>query len=503
MASRLEESTPAPVAAVGGGAAMLAAGAAALAVVSGQAGLGLTVLAAPLGAIVAMRFPAATVTGVFLLTGAIGTISAFTPLPPAGAADGAIFCLWLGVLWVYATGKHDRRLIPWVGLLAPGIYIFLTAAQIFTSDPVSGAIESFRISTWYILAFILIAIAPWPDETYRRITRGVVVVSLLVGFYAIFRKITGPASEEYLVSRTAQPSLASNEELRFFGSFLTGHQLSAWCATTIPFLLALGLAWRDRWRLLVALALAVLGFAMFASDVRTGVLAALLGTVAVFALFMLARSFAGRNLGLVLVAVLGVGVLAAGAYSLTAAGSEESADRFARIFSPTEDPAYQARLERWDQAVDLINERTFGYGLGSSGFAARDKQFGPVGNLNLDSSYLKIAIEQGWLLMGIFALALLSLLFALATRAIRTSDEMKASLGIGACGSLVALAMLFYAGTYIEGVTALAAWLLIGIGAAQFSKAPPREPEPEQRPQFHTRPRAASAAISTRSVPSA
>jgi riboflavin transporter FmnP len=102
----------------------------------------------------------------------------------------------------------------------------------------------------------------------------------------------------------------------------------------------------------------------------------------------------------------------------------------------------------------------------------------PVAATGLDSSYLKIGIEQGPIVMVLFITALLALLVGLAVRAIATPDPTAAALGIGACGTVVALLVFFYTGFYVEHLQTLSAWLLIGIGAAQFtgSRAFPRRP---------------------------
>jgi hypothetical protein len=73
----------------------------------------------------------------------------------------------------------------------------------------------------------------------------------------------------------------------------------------------------------------------------------------------------------------------------------------------------------------------------------------------------------------------------LAARSVRAPDRDRAALGLGACGVLGSMLVLFYAGTYSEGQAALAAWVLVGLGVAQFAhrredadatQAAPKEP---------------------------
>jgi hypothetical protein len=76
-------------------------------------------------------------------------------------------------------------------------------------------------------------------------------------------------------------------------------------------------------------------------------------------------------------------------------------------------------------------------------------------------------------MMLLFIAALIALGAGIAGRAIATRNQTAAALGIGATGSLVAFAIFFYAGFYIEQAQTLIPWLLIGIGAGQFT-GPPR-----------------------------
>jgi hypothetical protein len=65
----------------------------------------------------------------------------------------------------------------------------------------------------------------------------------------------------------------------------------------------------------------------------------------------------------------------------------------------------------------------------------------------------------------------------LGRRAIDAPDRTGAALGIGACGTLAAAMVMFYAGFYIENLQILMAWLLLGLGVAQFSVVAPGEEE--------------------------
>lgn len=434
--------------------------------------IALALPAAFVGAIACRLWPAAAVLGVFLVTGALGSLIAFTPLPVVGLADLLLASLWAGVIWTYFMRQRAHPLWIWPGIAAPALYLGVTALQIVTSESIRDALAAFRLSAWYMLAVLLMAIAPWPPATFRRIARGVAVIAVLVGTYAVYRWYAGSAQVETAVAHDATPYIPVSE-LRFFGPFPSAHQLSAWCATILPFSFALMLGWPRPWRLVAGAGVGVCSFAVLASGVRAGVLAALAGMALVLALYQVSRSFPGPRLGTALAAICAVALIGAVGYELTVGTSAESEERFSTLLSPAEDPGYQLRLVRWEAMFDDINEAPFGHGLGSTGAAEElERDFGPHGVTYTDSSYLKIGLEQGVAVMALFILGLLALLSGLAQRAVRTSDPARATLAIGSCGTLLSLIVLFYIVEAHETVTALAAWILVGIGVAQFTSNP-------------------------------
>jgi len=139
-----------------------------------------------------------------------------------------------------------------------------------------------------------------------------------------------------------------------------------------------------------------------------------------------------------------------------------------------------------DAPMDFDGLKALGSGLGTAGGAAvRDGRDRTIGITNFDSSYLKIAIAQGFAVMVMFILACLLLVIGLAYRGIRTPDRVKAALAIGGVGGFIAFMVLCYAGLYIEGLTAVVPWLLAGLGATAFGRseadsesASPPVPEP-------------------------
>jgi hypothetical protein len=119
----------------------------------------------------------------------------------------------------------------------------------------------------------------------------------------------------------------------------------------------------------------------------------------------------------------------------------------------------------------VIPQHPLGLGLGTVGGAAT--HFATTRNLetnpNLDSTYLKVALEQGPAIFGLFCAALILLLYGLARRAIDTYERAKAGLAIGAAGTLATMSVLFFIGFYGIGRPALAGWIMVGIGVSQFA----------------------------------
>lgn len=436
-------------------------------------GLGLVVLI-PIGAILAARHPVLAVLALFVLLGFSGSILAFTPISPRPSVELLLYALWAGMLWRFVTGERPRLWL-WPGVVLPGLYIALTLVEALLTDPLATGWESFRLSILPMSAVLMVALSPWARDHNREIGLAVIAVGLAAGLYALFRFVVGPAEGEEALARTALAGLPQSTDLRFFGSQATAQQLAQWSTATLPVVLALALAWRGRPRLFAALAVGLLGFVVIATEVRTGAVAGAAAVTVVLLLFQLSAAFpGGTRAGTNLAALAAILVIGIGGFGLTVGRSDDRVDRFLRILSPSEDQSYSTRVERWSDAWPEVTEKPLGQGLGTVGIVAAADEFVPLTATNLDSSYLKVGVEQGLVVMVLFIAGLVLLGGTLARRAIDTADPTRAALGIGACGALVATMVLFYAGFHIENLQVLMAWLLIGIGVAQFSILRPR-----------------------------
>lgn len=454
----------------------------AIAAVSRQAIIAMALPALILTVVVCARHPAPAVLGVFIITGAINTITVFTPLPATRFADFLLAALWLSVGATYLAGRAQRTAWLWPAMLAALVYLGATALQVLLTDPISLGVASFRASAWYMAAFVLIAIAPWSRETHVRLVKGVLIAALAIGGYSVLRWLIGSSFDERVAARAATPGFQAGVEERFFGSWLSANQLAGWTSTVIPFCLAVGLAWRGRWRLAAFAGIALLAIALLASDVRVGAVAAAVGVAVALGVYLLTPAFPNRVAAgaATLLAIVGIGGIG---FALTVGESEEKSDRFAKLLSPTQDIAYTDRLQRWEAALDAMAEEPWGYGLGTSGGVTRQNDSGAIVTANLDSSYLKVGIEQGYPGMLLYALGMVTLLLGLVSRARRLMDPQRAGFAIGGAGSLAALIVLFYAGQYSEGTVVVGAWLLVGLGVAQVTtRDRPARPAQPARP---------------------
>lgn len=301
-----------------------------------------------------------------------------------------------------------------------------------------------------------------------RMARGVVAVALVVGGYAVFRYLVGPAAAEQELAflRTGNPDF-----VEFIGSFTSNKELAVWCSQVIPFCLALGLLLRGRWQIAALMSCALLGFALLAANTRLQLVGAIPGIALVIALHQAARGLPRLRIGTTAVAT--IGVIAAGVigFGLATGFSEESTDKYGGLFEPREEPSFQARLHTWDTVLDDIDERPAGTGFGTVGAVNRRfGEFSSVTDQSLDSSYLKVGLEQGFAVMAFFVAGMLALLVGLSRRAILIRRPESAAVAIGAVGTLTALLTMAAANQSIDGFTVLAAWVIVGLGAAQFSR---------------------------------
>lgn len=421
-------------------------------------------------AVVARRFPGATVAAAFAITGSYGSLTAFVEFPAGEAIDVLLAGLWLAAVWGLLFTPRRAPVSIWPGAILVGLYVAGSLAQLFLAESVDIGIYWFRASIWYLAAALLVAYAPWSPDTRRRIVHAVVAVALAVGAYATLRWIIGPAGAERDLALATQNNLLG-EELRPIGSFPNAKELAGWCAIVAPFCLAYALVMRDGWRLVAAAACPLLIVGMLSADVRAAVTAVVPALAVVLVLFTFARSVQlSRKTSVGVVAVAALAILGTAAFAVTLGGKEDTGRRYSAIVQPGQDAAFQGRLHKWRTVLADLEGKPFGHGPGTAGRTQkRYGRFANAGSIDVDNSYLKVAYEQGFAVTVFLAIALLLLLAGLARRALAAASASRAAIGIGACGTFVAMLVVFASAELIEGLPALAGWMVVGLGLAQFT----------------------------------
>lgn len=424
-------------------------------------------------AVVLGRFPAAGVLLAFAISGSYGSLIAFWSAPTASVTQLALGGLWLATIWKYLLSGRQQPAWLWPGTVVLGAYLALTAASFVVAEDRYVAVESFLESGWYMLAFLLVAYAGWSAKTHGRIARGIVVIAFLVGAYATLRWLIGPADAEREIAGATQFNFVGGE-LRTVGSFPSGQELGGWTAVAIPFCVAFGLDARGRWRALAAAGAVLCMVGLLASEFRTALLAVILGTALVVGLYQAARAVPGLGIGRTALAGFASAAVAASVFALTGGSSDPETHGYSVIVNPTtEDPSVAARVYKWEQALEDLEGHPFGYGVGTASFIGREHNRFVLhtGQFDVDNGYLKLALEQGLPIMAVFIVGLALLMGGLVRRTLITTDRQRATIAAGATGALVAFSVQMASVTFADGPRALAAWLIIGLGVAQFAVA--------------------------------
>jgi hypothetical protein len=238
---------------------------------------------------------------------------------------------------------------------------------------------------------------------------------------------------------------------------------------------------RRIWKLLAAFTIACCLTAAYATDVRAAIPALIAGGGAVVVL----NQIAGR--GKVLAQTVGAVALAAavGAVLFTVVVGPDSS-RYGAILNPSGDVSYQSHLTKWTAALQDLHGHPFGLGLGTAGRLA-EQGAGPFiteGTYAIDSAYLKVAYEQGFFVLAIFAIAMIALLVELMRRAVRARSPGVRALAIGAAGALTAALPMWVTGQYMESLDTLFLWISIGgaIGAIAIERSQARLELPVESP---------------------
>ena len=425
--------------------------------------LGAPALAA--SAVACARWPVAALTAVAALAGFHGTIEAHTELPPRILEDALIAGVVLSTAWRLSLRGRERPLRTRLAVVALGLYVAASALAAVGAPSFEAAFQAFRASQWYLLAALVVGIAGWDAERRRRLLHGLLTVNLAVASYAVLRWITGPTEQEETQALLALGRFNTiGGELRLVGPFPAGTDLAAWTVVAVPFCTAMTLALRDRWRIVAAVAAAMSLAVMLESGVRVAALGVVPALVAVIVLYGSAPAFGARRLVTAYVAMAVLVVGGAGAFTATVLTNPAQRERYERLLTPGNDPSFKARNVKWEAALRDLEDRPFGLGLATGGgTAVRYSRFITVGSTSVDSSYLKVAVEQGFLVLGLLLAGLIGLAVTCAVATLRGRDPTSAAITAGAAGALAAWLVIFYAGNFIEQQSSLNGYLVLAL----------------------------------------
>lgn len=444
--------------------------------------LGFVLLGVPVAAAVlvaALKRPEWVLLAALAMIAAEGSIEAFVGRNPYPVVQLLLGCFVLGRLAVLVYGRRDTRLMLWPWLLPIAVYVLFTAVAGVVAQTLNLGWHGFKDAAWFMLVGLVAGLTLSDERTRRRLLRGVVVLSALVGAYAGLRWLIGPAAQELAVATKPGRNTDFGDRIGLFGSFGERDALARWAAFTIPLCIAVAMFQYGAWRIVAMVAAALCAVAMFGSEVRSAAVAVVPATALVVVLHRFAAAKRGLRLGTTFAALVLAGGVAAAAYTVTIGSDPARADRFGNIFSLEDDAAFNTRRTRWAEAIALIEQHPLGLGLGVSGRAADANRYVTLGARRLDSSYLQVTVEQGIPGLIVFVAGVLALLGGLIRRGCLTRDRERATAAIGAAGTLLAWAIMMYTSLAIGGLLAMLPWTLIGVAIAGFTNpAPRREPAP-------------------------
>jgi hypothetical protein len=443
------------------GAAGLAAGAALIAILAeGSWEVVAAVPACMVAAVLAARLPAVVTLVMLALTGIVGTLIAYTDLSPRYLIDVPLVGLVAATVWRrWIDGDAGLSRMPLAVLLALA-YLVISAVQGVLSPDLTLAQRAFRSTAWQVAILPAVALAGWSLATKLRIVRGYLVLIALVTAYAVLRLAVGPADAEREATLALAPTLLPDGELGLFGSTLTRHQLAAWCGIALPFALAAALVWDGSWRWFSIGVAGLTAISLIGTETRGGFVGATVGCAVVLGLFAMGR-YPGPRLRRTLLPVAIVLAGVAIGYLATddsESGADRTVERYTAIAAPTEDPAFDSRLDSWRVTAEEIPKEPLGHGFGTGGLA-------------VENAYLRVGYDQGPLVMLLFVALVVVVVLGLGAAALARRDRSASLISLACCGAFTAAVVIAIVTNAFE--VTLAAWTLAGLGIAG-SRSPAR-----------------------------
>ena len=424
----------------------------------------------------ALRWPVPTLVIALFLSGTYNTIKLYTPVETGLTMDLLLAGAWLALAYAYLSGRERPPTGMSPAFFLIGLFLAATVVEALAAENLSRSMFALRGSAW--LMSILFLVPLWASTPRRReiLFRSALVVGAVVAAYAMLRWAIGPGDKEEarVLEESANYSTTDLGEVKLLGSLPNAQALTLWAAAMFSFSLAAALSpIGTRWRILAAVVAGMCGCAVFGADVRFGMVAAAAGGAVVLVLFACARGFSGRRV-MPLAAVIVIGTVGAGLFVSTKLAAEgTSGTRFRNLVTdPIADNSVQQRFVKWRTLLAEVDDKPFGKGVGASGAAEKKyARFSSAASLDPDSSYVKIAYDQGFVMLVLFAAAVLSLLIALTLATLALSNSGAAAAALGGCGALVAFIVAMSAGSHYEGLVAAGPWLLVAIGCTTLVRS--------------------------------
>ena len=432
---------------------------------------GLLLPAAAIGGAVTARFPTASLSAVFALTGTYGSIRAFTGIPGDSVADKVIVGLWFGVLVKLVLGRRTLALRPTPAALLIGAYVAITVLDAITTQPFSSGIRALRLGPEFLSLVLLLAYGGFSDRTLDRLTRVMIVVSLGVGAYAALRWAIGTSAKEQALQKTTFQktfnSINDTNESKVQGSLPNGNSLGLWLSCTMPLLMAIAVSWRGRWRLAALLALPLCTIALLGTARRTALAAVIAAGLTILVVHVLSRGYRGPRLGVALGTVMVIFISATIIYPAVI-DQPAKRDRYSKLLHPSQDAAFRERLDKWGETLDAMKSEPFGVGLGAGNPQGVVHRFEDIAFVEIDNSYLLVGYEQGPVTMLLFVATLLVLLTELLRHAVWTRGPGLSAMTTAGAGTLVAILVEFMAADYYYAPVMVAGWMVVGLGVARY-----------------------------------
>jgi hypothetical protein len=426
-----------------------------------------------IAAAVITRRPLIPVAVMIAMSGFYGDLTAYWQFPYQKTVQLMLGGLLIALIWRALVTGRDYTIRLTAGLTLMVVYLYATLLQTVLNAGNHAAWHGFNSSALYIIGALLIAVAGWRSGTQEKAAKILLVGIVAVGGYAVYRWIVGVSVQEF-VFYGQQPFNYVGTKLKLLGSFPGGQDLGGWTASVIPFCLAMALTFRDRWRAIAVAAGGLCAVAMIGSQLRIAVPAVAFGALVVILLHDSARAFHGLRLGTTAAAIALVIAMGGVAYGVTGGSEDSSTHGYATLLHKNarrHDVSVTQRLYKWQTAVRDLRAHPFGYGMGSAN--ANSFQYLPrvlsIGSFNVDNGYLRIALEQGFMLMILYGGMLIVLAIDLGRNSVRAPTPLSAGLAIGAAGTIVSFIVLLVAGAFEDGARAIVVWLIAGLGLAQFT----------------------------------